>query len=389
MTLASEQVLVVGAGPSGISSAYYLEQAGIPYRVVDRADVIASTWANLYPSLRLNTAGFVSHLPGKRIPLRDGIYPFGRDFYRYIVDYMRDHDFRIELGVEVKHVAPDGDQWRVETSQGTQTYPNVIIASGRFGNPYLPHIPGVETFHGRYLHASQFTAPEAFAGQRVLVVGNGPSGVDIAVALVGVAAQPVLLAIRSDIIIVRQYPYGLPSTAWVLIAGLLPKRWRKPFINKVNYQTYADLGDLDLPLAPNRDDRIGTSAPARGRELMDAIRAKTIKAMAGLERFEGRCAVLMDGTSIEVDAVIMSTGYRPVLDYLDIQYETDKEGWPVRSDPRGTQIAGYPGLYLVGRYYRGLGPLSNIRHEARVTVEAIKARLAGEVSTVTLPDQIE
>src|SRR5690349_1293712 len=80
-TVTSDQVLVVGAGPSGISSAYYLEQAGIPYRVVDRAGVIASTWANLYPSLRLNTAGFVSHLPGKRIPLRDGIYPFGKDFY--------------------------------------------------------------------------------------------------------------------------------------------------------------------------------------------------------------------------------------------------------------------------------------------------------------------
>ncbi|MEO8397149.1 MAG: NAD(P)-binding domain-containing protein, partial [Chloroflexota bacterium] len=139
--MTSEQVLVVGAGPSGISSAYYLEQAGIPYRVVDRADVIASTWANLYPSLRLNTAGFVSHLPGKRMSLRDGIYPFGRDFYRYILAYMRDHSFRIELGVEVKHVSRDGNKWRVETSSATeslprtQTYPHVIIASGRFGNP--------------------------------------------------------------------------------------------------------------------------------------------------------------------------------------------------------------------------------------------------------------
>jgi len=389
MTLASEQVLVVGAGPSGISSAYYLEQAGIPYRVGDRAEVIASTWANLYPSLRLNTAGFVSHLPGKRIPLSKGIYPFGRDFYRYVVDYLRNHPFKIELGVEVKRVAPVGDQWRVETSRDAENYPNVIIASGRFGNPYLPHVPGVETFRGRYLHASAFTDPHNFAGQRVLVVGNGPSGVDIAVALVGVAAQPVMLAIRSDIIIVRQYPYGLPSTAWVLIAGLLPKRWRKPFINKVNYQTYADLDGLDLPLAPNRDDRIGTSAPARGRELMDAIRAKTIKAVAGLERLDGPCAVLMDRASYEVDAVILCTGYRPVLDYLDIAYQTDKEGWPLRSDPRGTEIAGYPGLFLVGRYYRGLGPLNNIRHEARVTVEAIKARMRGEISRVKLPDQIE
>ena len=119
--MASEQVFVVGAGPAGISSAYYLEQAGIPYRVVDRADVIASTWSNLYPTLRLNTAGFVSHLPGQRIPPRYGIYPLGSDFYRYIQDYMRQRAFNIELGVEVKRVAPEGGGWRVETTQGWRT----------------------------------------------------------------------------------------------------------------------------------------------------------------------------------------------------------------------------------------------------------------------------
>src|SRR5664279_4510206 len=179
-----ESVLVVGAGPSGISSAYFLEQAGIAYQVVERTQVVASTWANLYPSLRLNTAGFVSHLPGKRIPLRYGIFPMGRDFYHYVEAYMREHRFKIEYGVEVKRVAPDADQWLVETSntsdgsRETRRYRCVIIASGRYGNPYLPRIPGAETFAGRYLHAQDFKQPEAFAGERVLVVGNGPSGVD-------------------------------------------------------------------------------------------------------------------------------------------------------------------------------------------------------------------
>ncbi len=164
----AEAVFIVGAGPSGISSAYYLQQAGISYRVVDRAHVYASTWSNLYPSLRLNTAGFVTHLPGQRIPLRYGIYPLGRDFYRYISDYMRQHSFNIDLGVEVTRVAPDGDQWLVETSQGGASqvthYPCVIIASGRFGNPYLPPIPGVESFSGRYLHSHDFTDPAGVRG---------------------------------------------------------------------------------------------------------------------------------------------------------------------------------------------------------------------------------
>lgn len=382
----SESVLVVGAGPSGISSAYYLEQAGISYRVVDRARVFASTWSNLYPSLRLNTAGFVSHLPGQRIPLRYGIYPLGRDFYRYITDYMQRHEFNIQLGVEVKRITPEGDGWRAELVRDGVSevayFPCVIIASGRFGNPYLPHIPGIETFRGRYLHAHDFTTPEAFAGQRVLVVGNGPSGVDIAVALTGVAAHPVRLAIRSDIVIARQYPYGLPNTAWHLLSRLLPEKWRQPFINKVNYQTYSDLADLNLPIAPNRDDRIGTGAPARGRDLINAVRAGTIEAVKGLACLDGQEAVLTDGSRYEVDAVIMCTGYRPVLDYLDIPFDTDSDGWPLRSDPAGTEIAGYPGLYLVGRYYRGLGPLYNIREEARTTISAIQARLAQPVAAL-------
>ena len=104
----------------------------------------------------------------------------------------------------------------------------------------------------------------------------------------GVTPQPVLLAIRSDIVIARQYPYGLPNTVWHLISHLLPKRWRKDFLNRVNYQTYNDLADLDLPLAPNRDDRVGTSAPARGRDLIDAVRAGRIVAVKGLARLEGR-----------------------------------------------------------------------------------------------------
>ncbi len=85
----------------------------------------------------------------------------------------------------------------------------------------------------------------------------------------------------------------------------------------------------------------------------------------------------------------MSTGYRPNLDYLDIQYQIDKDGWPVRSDPRGTEIAGYPGLFLVGRFYRGLGPLYNVRNEARVAVAAIQGRIQGKESTLKLPRQVE
>jgi len=366
------EVLVIGAGPAGIASAYYLEKVGLPYRVVERESIAASTWAGVYPSLQLNTAGFVSHLPGMRMPLRLGIFPMGKDYYGYILKYLQKHKFNIDYGVEVKRVTPEGDGWCVETTHGSDVYRAVIIASGRYGNPYIPNIPGMKQFSGRILHAHDFHAPEDFDGQRVLLVGSGPSAADIAVALGDHAANPVYLSVRSDILLARKYPYGLPNTAWQILLKPLPERWRKRLLNKLVYQGYRDAKELGLKFAPNREDRVGTSAPVRGHELVDAIRAGTIKTMDGLARFEGRCAVLENGTSLEVDTVIFGTGYRPVLNFLDFPYALDDDGWHIRIERKTYQVEGLDGLYLVGWFYRGLGPLRNVRVEAQTVVESIK-----------------
>jgi cation diffusion facilitator CzcD-associated flavoprotein CzcO len=373
-------VLVIGAGPAGIASAYYLEKAGIPYTVVDRAQVVGSTWASLYPSLRLNTASFVSHLPGERLPLRYGIYASGQQFYEYFQRYVEKRNFHILLRVEVQSVAPQRDGWCVETSAGSAWFPAVIVASGRFGKPYTPEILGIDAAACDVLHAHDFHHAESFAGQRLMVVGNGPSGVDIALELVPVAVHPVLLSIRSDIVISRYYPFGLPDSVWHMLARLfVPKHWRKRVLDKIVFQGYRDADQIGLPLAPNRTDRKGTSAPIRGRDLIDSVKVGSVKVVPGLTRFDEAAVELTDGSRYELDSVILSTGYRPAIGYLDIQYEPDVDGWPRRTtdDIEGgsTEVLGYPGLYLVGRFYRGLGPLHNIRNEARTAVQEIQKRL--------------
>ncbi len=368
-----EDVLVIGAGPAGLISAYTLERAGISYRAVDRANVVGSTWASLYPSLRLNTANFVSQLPGMPVPWRDGFYMMGRTYHQHLAAFARKHQFDVHLGVEVQRVTPDGDLWRVESSEGVAWYPAVIVATGKFGNPILPAIPGVDQFNGRYLHARDFQNPNEFAGVKALVAGCGPSGVDIALALTQVTPHPVLLSIRRDILIARRYPFGLPETLWRVLLGWLPERWFKRLHDAISYHGYADAETCGLPLARNREDREGTSAPVRGRELIDAIKAGKIIPVKGLARLGVNDAELDDGSHHAVDTVIMATGYRAVINYLHMPFEVDKDGWPVRAE--GQEVAGYPGLYLVGRFYQGLGPLSNIKGEADIAVAQIKQRL--------------
>ncbi|MFQ3566046.1 MAG: NAD(P)/FAD-dependent oxidoreductase [Aggregatilineales bacterium] len=382
-------VLVIGAGPAGLASAYYLERAGISYTVVDRADHIASTWSNLYPTLRLNTASFVTHLPGRRMPLRYGYYATGRQLYEYLRRYSDDHQFHIVLQVEVHRVAPENGGWRVETNRGVYHFDAVIVATGRFSNPYIPDIPGLQTTAINVLHARDYHHAEPFREQRVMVVGSGPSGVDIALELVEVAKLPVLLSVRSDIVIARRYPYGLPDTLWQMLARIfVPSRWRKAIVNKIVYQSYPDAHELGLKLAPNRTDRQGSSTPVRGRALIDAVKAGKIRPVAGIARLETDEAVLVDGSSYTIDSLILSTGYRPAIGYLDIDYETDVDGWPRRisDDIEGglTQVLGYPGLYLVGRFYRGLGPLNNIRREAATAVREIEAYLKQKQAALPL-----
>src|SRR5687768_2051367 len=134
---AEDHVLVIGAGPAGIASAYALQQAGIPYKVIDRAEIIASTWASLYPSLSLNTTRFYSHMPKKRFPLHWGIFPKGSQYHSYLLDFVKENQLNIELGVEVLRLSPDGDLWRVETNKGSFLYKAVILATGVWGNPVM------------------------------------------------------------------------------------------------------------------------------------------------------------------------------------------------------------------------------------------------------------
>ncbi|HRF95499.1 MAG TPA: NAD(P)-binding domain-containing protein, partial [Aggregatilineales bacterium] len=113
------KVLVIGAGPAGIACAYYLQKANIPYLVVDKAPIIASTWASLYPSLKLNTTRFFSHLPERKFPLHYGIFPTGKQYHAYLVNYVHDFGFNIQLGVTVHSVCKEGDGWRVISNTGS------------------------------------------------------------------------------------------------------------------------------------------------------------------------------------------------------------------------------------------------------------------------------
>lgn len=397
-------VLVVGAGPAGVVTGYFLKQAGIDYEIVDRADVVASTWASLYPSLRLNTSRYFSHMPHKKFPRAWGTFPTGQQYQSYVADFAHAHALNISFGVEITAIRPENGGWRVESSRGTAWYRAIVLASGRFSSPYLAPIRGMERFTGLKLHASQFRHPHQLADMRVMVIGSGPSGIDIAVDVGrhNAPQNPVLLSVRTGIMLYRRYPFGLSKHAWVLAARGLPNGIRENLLNYMEKMAYRPAAMRGIP-APDAGAATGAVA-YRGPELINAVRRGHVVCVAGVTEISENSVTLADGTNHAVDALVIATGYRPALGFLDgVHITPDEQGWPKRynSQPyaldytqltyRGTydvgagidahfrptlrEIDGCAGLFQVGLYYKGNGAMYNFNIEAEITAAQLKQYL--------------
>ncbi len=310
-------------------------------------------------------------------------------------EYVAEHHFNIRLGIAVHRVSPEDGGWRVETSEGIFHYSVVICATGVFGNPVMPDIPGLKDFGGQMMHAHDFQSPQQLTNQRVLVVGNGPSGVDIATASVKTAIRPVYISIRTGIDVRPRYPYGLPKHAWMMIGERLPKPLCSWLMSKIDA---ARLNIApDSPLNGFVGDKSSVTIPYQGPELVRAVERGEVVPVRHPIAFDKNGATLADGTYLAVDAVVLATSYRPVLhQYLDIEMRFAEQpieasapcdwsigpngvrGWPLldRSEhPNGRQVLGYAGLYLVGTFYKGKGAMYNFHVEADIAAQQIKAYL--------------
>lgn len=318
------EVVIVGAGQAGLSSAHHLRRAGFePERgfvVLDADDGAGGAWRHRWPSLRIGGVHGIHDLPGLALAEKDGARPASEVLPEYFARYEREFELPVRRPVKVRAVRPGpGDRLLVESGADTWAARAVINATGTWTKPFVPRYPGQETFNGRQLHVADFHDAAEFRGRRVAVVGGGISAVELLTEIAEVAETtwvtrrpPVFSDVeftpdigrRAVAEVERRVRAGLPPGSVVSVTGLPPT----PAILRARERGVLDRHPMFERVTPN-----------------------------GLRWADGR--------ELPVDVILWATGFRAALDHL-APLGLREPGGGIRMD--GTRVVAEPRLHLVG-----------------------------------------
>ena len=360
-------VVVVGGGPAGLATSAELRRRRVEHVVLERGDVAGHTWMNLYDSLTLHTGKHLSTLPGMSFSRSVPMFPSRGDFVAYLHRYVEVFELPIETGRTVTAVARNGDGWVVRTQRGDVSARDVVVATGIVAAPRMPVFPGRERFRGRVLHSVEYRRPAGFQGRRVLVIGAGNSGAEIASELASAGAR-VSIAVRSGANVVPLELAGVPIQYLAFAMRGLPIGLRRRIAGAVGKLTELRRGK---PVLPKPAHGPLDAIPLIGFRLVDAIKAGKVVVRPGIAELTETGVRFADGSEDAFDDIILATGFSAALEPLGGLVRTDAKGFALRTD-RVTS-ADQPNLYFVGQTYDATGGLYNIRRDAALAA----GRIAG------------
>ncbi|KAH7433479.1 hypothetical protein KP509_07G071400 [Ceratopteris richardii] len=368
----TDRVIIIGAGPSGMATAASLRRKGIPYVLLERASGIASLWKErTYDRLKMHLAKEACELPFKAFPERYPTFITRRQFIDYLEEYARDFCIQPRFNETVQSATFDeaSQTWQVQTiavgpfAEGPRrklvhTGRWLVVATGENAEMVLPSMPGLNEFKGTYIHSSQYKNGEAYAGKRVLVVGSGNSGMEIALDLANCGANTTMV-VRSPVHILTREMFGMSTFSVAMRLTKSLPLWLVDYI-LVSYSRLA-LGDT-TSLGIQRP-KVGPlelkckmgKTPVLNVGTLEKIQSGDIKVKPAVEQLMEGGARFVDGTSLEFDAIIFATGYKSTV----LRWLKDKESFfGTDSLPKeracGRSWKGRNGLYVAGMCNKGV-----------------------------------
>src|SRR5215475_7135070 len=318
---------IIGAGSSGIAACQVLGARGIPFDCFESGSDVGGNWrynndngmSSAYLSLHAKSSRQCLQYAARPMPDTYPDYLSHELIAKYLDDFVDHFGFRgrIQFRTEVTKAEPArGGGWHVTVRRrdtgATQAkrYGAVLVATGHHWDPRYPEpaIPGAAAFSGEQVHSHSYRTPEPFAGKRVIVVGIGNSGCDLAAECARVAARTVL-SVRRGIHIVPQYLCGMPTDHLTLsrLGTMFPLPLQSA---AVALMVRAAQGRLTGYGLPRPDHQLLCGPPTVSDSLLGKLRHGDIIVRPGIERFRGDRVCFTDGSCEEADVVIYCTGYK-------------------------------------------------------------------------------
>ena len=331
-----QKVAVIGAGPSGLAALRELLEQGMLAVAFESSEELGGVYRSHYGALKLTSSSAITSF---------GCHPNGdearpimwnrNEYLRYLESFAERNDLnrRIRFRTTVTRIARDGREhhWSVvwkdhDGAVRREEFDRVAICSGVHTEPRIPDVPGIETFDGRIVHSSTFSSDETLHGERVLVVGLGESGSDVAL-LAAKTADAVALSSRNGpgYVVPRTFAGRPTDLDTNRCYHSIPRRHsNNPFLRfKVRIENRYLCGSDDREVLAKADEINAT----RGRSPFQRFGTKNtsfIEAMLhhgalylpGIREIRGRSVLFQDGSDFTADRIVFCTGYRARYPFL-------------------------------------------------------------------------
>ncbi|XP_024980946.1 probable indole-3-pyruvate monooxygenase YUCCA10 [Cynara cardunculus var. scolymus] len=362
-------VIIVGAGPSGLCTAASLHRLSIPYVILEREDCVASLFKNKsYHRFHLHLTKEACQLAHMNFPANFPTYVPRKDFLKYLDDYASHFEIKPMFHNFVKLAKYDEDRkkWKVEVEivggeedGGGRWYEGefLVVATGETSDPFIPEVDGLSEFRGEVIHSTEYKSGERYENKKVLVVGAGNSGMEIALDLCNHGAKTSIV-VPSPIHITPRWSINFGFKLMTHIK-FIPWHWVDSFLVLTSKVMYGNLtkygiqrpkeGPLFLKARYNRYPVIdvGTAKKIKSGEIQVLPGLKSIKS-------SGTEVVFENGKCYHFDTIMFATGFKRST-HLWLQggdFLIVKDGFAKPMYPNHWK--GENGLYWAGLAKRGL-----------------------------------
>ena len=374
----SERVAVIGAGPGGLVTARWLLAQGFEPTIFEQGSDLGGQWSGtpgrsgVWPTMHTNTSRVLTAFSDLEHQC-DEVYPSNQQILEYLHRYadMFGITERIHLNTRIDELSREGAGWRIRHRGGAEVFDRAVVASGRFHSPAIPAVPGLDTFAGALgvISTYDYRDPLHFAGRRVLVAGCAVSALEIAAELALLGAARVVVTQRRQRYVLPKFAAGVPSDHRIFTRyGVLANEVLSPAeVDRQLKEIVVEAGGSPEQYgAPAPDPSLFAAGVTLNQGYLPLVAEGRISVRPWMDSIANTAVTFADGSTEDVDAIIMGTGFTTSLPFLDdgIRATLDLDDVHLDAD-RHTFHPDLPGLAFVGMWDQSGGYFVPLELQAR------------------------